>query len=570
MPQLSAHQKTKKTQIFQSDLVIIGGGLAGLYTALQLAPLSVTVVMSAPLGEGTASSLAQGGIAAAMGADDSPQSHCQDTKKAGGSLVDEKIACLTTSEAKKHIETLLDYGVPFDLDGKGRLKLTREAAHSQKRIVHVLGDSAGKAIMAALVDKVHQTPSIRIVDNAVAKKFETTGSKVTGVWLWSNNQADDVSANAKILLKTKAVILATGGVGGLFSKTTNPLGANGEALAMAARAGAVIADAEFVQFHPTAIDAGKDPVPLATEALRGEGAHLVNKAGTRFMQEVHEDAELAPRDIVARAVFKEIQEERGAFLDCRTTIPEFAHHFPSVYHHCQEMGIDPASDLIPIAPAVHYHMGGVFTDAFGRTTLNGLWACGEAASTGLHGANRLASNSLLEAMVFAGRVAEDVKSLYEGQYIVNAIIPREQLSQTGDNANDNMADMRKHHQSQHHEVREEIRNIMYQSAGLLRKGDDLAKAIRALDEIARKHPDNVTLLNMVCAGQFILVGAWQRQESRGGHFRLDYPEAQLRFAKHTYLTFKQVKTLVDEILQKGIAQNELSSGETTLRLVVNK
>ncbi len=562
-------KKSNRMETLTSDLVIIGGGLAGLYTALKLAPLPVTIVMSSALGEGTASNLAQGGIAAAMGKDDSAKSHHKDTMKAGAGLVDPKISCLTAQEAHLHIETLLKYGVPFDHDANNNLKLTREAAHSKKRIVHVKGDSAGKAIMATLIEKVRNTPSIKIIENATARQFKTNGQAVTGVYLWSHEQKNSESS-ARLFIKTKAVVLATGGIGGLFSKTTNPLGANGEALAMAAQAGAVIADAEFVQFHPTAIDAGKDPVPLATEALRGEGALLVNSAGERFMLPLHEDAELAPRDIVARAVFEQLQEGKGAFLDCREAIgADFKEHFPSVYQHCQDMDIDPSCDLIPVAPAVHYHMGGVFTDAVGRTTLNGLWACGEAASTGLHGANRLASNSLLEAMVFADRVARDISELFQFQPLDNQSVKADLFEQKRPTANDNL----KHSDSMkaHHEIKAitEIRTLMYDAAGLKRNAEDLAEALQQLTFIGERHRNNMTIHNMVCAGQFILVGAFARQESRGGHFRSDFPQREVAFAKRTFLTMRQMERGLDKILADKFGVSS-DAKNTSLKLVVSR
>lgn len=581
--------RLKPENTLRSDIVIIGGGLAGLYTALKLAPRPVTIVMSAALGEGTASHLAQGGIATAIGQDDSAKKHQEDTIKAGAGLVDAKISCLTAQEASNHIETLLAYGVPFDQDEEGELKLTREAAHSKKRIVHVKGDGAGKAIMAVLIEKVRETPSIKIIEHAVAREFKTRGQEVSGVYLWPNeaqNLNSQTSKQPSLLLKTKAVILASGGIGGLFSKTTNPLGANGEALAMAARAGAVIADAEFVQFHPTAIDAGKDPVPLATEALRGEGAVLVNSLGERFMLPLHPDAELAPRDIVARAVFAEIQDGRGAFLDCRTTIGEkFKDHFPSVYQHCQDMGIDPAVDLIPVAPAVHYHMGGVFTDAVGRTTLNGLWACGEAASTGLHGANRLASNSLLEAMVFADRAASDIANMFIYHDFYSDVMPHSLLPEhnriiSGKSANDNACasltvPLKKQSKLQRKAAHElniigQIRSLMYKAAGLQRNATDLAAALQELTFIKERNAENRVIRNMVCAGQFILVSAYQREESRGGHFRSDFPYPRQALSKRSFMTLAKMEKACDFILKQHFADDQLASTKVPLKLVVNR
>ena len=306
-----------ETPLGPGDIVIVGAGLAGLYTALKLAPLPVTIVAAAPLGEGASSVWAQGGIAAAVGEGDTAQSHAHDTIVAGAGIVDEDVARTVAEEAGDRVRDLLRYGVPFDRDLEGHFVLSREAAHSAKRIVRVSGDRAGAAIMQALIAAARATPSIRVLTGHEAEDLVIENGRVVGVRL---ARGETRGQGTYELIPASAVVLATGGVGGLYAVTTNPAYARGEAIAFAARAGAVIADPEFVQFHPTAIDIGADPAPLATEALRGEGALLVNKAGERFMLRHHPDAELAPRDIVARGVFEEIIAGRGAFLDCRKAI----------------------------------------------------------------------------------------------------------------------------------------------------------------------------------------------------------------------------------------------------------
>ncbi|MEE8634282.1 MAG: L-aspartate oxidase, partial [Methyloceanibacter sp.] len=389
------------------DIVVVGAGLAGLFTALKLAPLPVTVISPARLGEGASSLWAQAGMAAALAEGDTPEHHAEDTISAGAGIVDEKIALLMAQEARERIEDLLRYGVPFDKDLEGRLSLSHEAAHRSRRILHVKGDTAGRAIMGAITEAASTTPSIRVLEGLTARDLIVHNGRVQGISL---APVDGEAGGQGLVLPARAVVLATGGAGQVYGITTNPLEARGEGVAIAARAGAVIADAEFVQFHPTAIDIGRDPAPLATEALRGEGAILVNGKGERFLRAVHEDAELGPRDVVARAVYREVVGGRGAYLDCRPLGPSLVDHFPAVIAACGKAGIDPTREPIPVAPAAHYHMGGVLTDAQGRSTVDGLWACGEVTSTGAHGANRLASNSLLEAVVFGARVADDIAS----------------------------------------------------------------------------------------------------------------------------------------------------------------
>jgi L-aspartate oxidase len=503
------------------SVVIVGGGLAGLFCALKLAPRPVTVLATSPLGEGASSAWAQGGIAAAMAEGDTPEKHTADTLMAGGGIVDEAITLGMAREAGDRVRDLLSFGVPFDKDLEGHLVQSREAAHSERRIVRVRGDMAGAAIMQALIAAVRQTPSITVHEGFTAAHLLTEGAKVTGV------AARDEDGNL-MHYHASDVVLATGGIGHLYAMTTNPKEACGNGISMAALAGAVIADAEFVQFHPTAIAIGRDPAPLATEALRGEGATLVNKAGKRFMQKLHKDAELAPRDIVARGVFAELQAGRGAFLDCRDAIGDrFAEAFPTVFATCQSVGINPAKDVIPIAPAEHYHMGGVLTSAEGRSSVEGLWAIGEVASTGVHGANRLASNSLLEAIVFAARVAEALPAVLGSVAITHhgkaEIIPFDP----------DLVDM--------------LRQTMTDHVGVIRNKTGLVTAIWTLADIeATGEATEVTA--MARAALFVAAAAYRREESRGGHYRSDYPEANPALAHRSNFTWDDISAIINTVL----------------------
>ncbi|MCA6120663.1 L-aspartate oxidase [Bradyrhizobium sp. WSM 1704] len=470
--------------------VIIGGGAAGLMTALELAPEPVVLLSKSPLGAEASSMWAQGGLAAAVGDNDSPALHLADTLAAGAGLCDEAAAGRIVDAAPAAVERLARLGVAFDRRADGSWRLGLEAAHGRNRIVHATGDGTGREIMRALIAAVRRTPSITLLEGVEARRLLVEDNAVRGV----------LAANGRgpLTIATNRVVIATGGIGGLFADSTNPAGCFGQGLALAAHAGARLADLEFIQFHPTAFDGPSRPMPLLTEAIRGDGAVLIDENGERFMAD-QPGAELAPRDIVARAVWRHRATGHRTFLDARLHPgADFAQRYPVISAFCKMAGIDPASDPIPIRPAVHYHMGGIAVDAEGRSTVQGLWACGEAARTGLHGANRLASNSLMEAIVCAQWVAASIGAASEG--------PRIMLrADASPPAADPSA----------------VRPILTHGLGVLRDRAGIARAIRSLDPLARRES---AASDAALVGLMIAVAALKREESRGGHFRTDFPD----------------------------------------------
>lgn len=507
--------------------MIVGAGMGALYAALELAPRPVVLISPETLGQGASSAWAQGGVAAAMAESDSPKAHALDTVKAGAGTVDPEIAALVTQNARDYILDLTKLGTPFDRDERGQYVMSREAAHSVARVVRVQGDQAGKQIMETLIEASRALPSVQVIENALAVALETEHDKVTGVWI---ERADRPSG--RVLIECPAVLLAGGGSGGLYAHTTNPPRIRGQVIGLAARAGAVIADPEFVQFHPTAIDMGEDPMPLATEALRGEGATLVNKHGERFMLSEHPDAELAPRDIVARAIFAQTQAGNRPALDTRDALgEEVLTRFPAVAEACARAGINPVQEPIPVAVAAHYHMGGIDTSADGRASMEGLWVCGEASSTGLHGANRLASNGLLEALVFARACANDIAKTYP--QITQASEIKVVFPESGKAVDETAV--------------AELRATMTSNVGVRRNAQGLKSALRVIARLEAEQAGCPTFRNMAATATLISAAALLREESRGGHHRDDFPETDPAQATRTRITLTEARALRDQI-----------------------
>ncbi|MDQ1017338.1 L-aspartate oxidase [Streptomyces afghaniensis] len=509
-----------------ADVVVVGSGVAGLTAALrcEAAGLRTVVVTKARLDDGS-TRWAQGGVAAALGEGDTPEQHLDDTLVAGVGLCDEEAVRLLVTEGPDALRRLIETGARFDESAEGGLELTREGGHHRRRIAHAGGDATGAEISRALVEAV-RARGLRTVENALALDLLTDAEgRTAGVTLhvMGEGQHDGVGA-----VHAPAVVLATGGMGQVFSATTNPSVSTGDGVALALRAGAEVSDLEFVQFHPTVLFLGSDAEgqqPLVSEAVRGEGAHLVDADGVRFMRGQHELAELAPRDIVAKGILRRMQERDAEhmFLDARHFGADmWEHRFPTILAACRAHGIDPVTEPIPVAPAAHYASGGVRTDSRGRTTVPGLYACGEVACTGVHGANRLASNSLLEGLVYAERIAADIAATG-----VEARVPQPLP----------------HPETPEHplltpEARFTIQRIMTNGAGVLRSADSLTKAADQLQQLhtdardalaengktAEAGVDTWEATNLLCVARVLVTAARLREETRGCHWREDRPE----------------------------------------------
>jgi L-aspartate oxidase len=505
----------------QDRVVVIGAGIAGLAAALKLAPLPVLLLSAAPIGAEAATGWAQGGIAAALGPDDDPALHASDTLAAAAGLGDPEVARHVTEAAPGCIAWLDGLGTPFDRTGSGGFALGLEAAHSRRRIAHVGGDGTGAAVLRTLIRAAEAAPWITL-RHARATALLRDEFGIAGVLA----RADGAPA----AIPARAVVLATGGVGGLYAHTTNPLGATGAGLALAARVGAVLRDLEFVQFHPTAMAVGRDPMPLATEALRGEGATLVTADGGRVMAD-HPLGDLAPRDVIARAIWRHVAADEPVFLDARGLGDRLA-RFARVGELCSAAGLDPARQPIPIRPAAHYHMGGVAVDGHGRTWVPGLWAAGEVAATGLHGANRLASNSLLEALAFAGWIAEDIRG--ETARPTLRPLPLDPAVSAATGADRVPA----------------LRALMDRHVGVVRDGSGLAEAIAAFRPLAEAYPSPAA--DRALVGLLIATAALRRQESRGAQYRRDRPDADPASAP-SFLTLADVLEGADGAPRAGAA-----------------
>ncbi|MBB2986222.1 L-aspartate oxidase [Terracoccus luteus] len=523
-----------------ADVIVVGSGIAGLTTALRLRRRvdRVLLVTKTVLDEGS-TAWAQGGIAAVMSPEDSAAEHVHDTLVAGVGLCDVEAVETLVREGTDAVWDLIALGAEFDRGDTGQISLTREGGHHRDRILHAGGDATGREISRALIAalrRVNDDPGIEVIEHALVVDLLTdAGSRVCGVTLHviGEGQNDGVGA-----AHARAVVLATGGLGQIYASTTNPPVATGDGMAAALRAGAVLGDLEFVQFHPTVLwlgEGSRGQQPLISEAVRGEGAFLVDGAGERFMQGQHPLADLAPRDVVARAIIRRMRETGTdhVYLDCRHLGAAFLEQrFPSIVERCRGLGFDPATDLLPVAPAQHYASGGVRTDLRGRTSLEGLYACGETSCTGVHGANRLASNSLLEGLVFARRIADDLTArLAAGE------LPPSSPVDVVDDADRALVRGRR---------RLEVQRAMTAGAGTVRSAASLDRTETALAALARTGadedaakkggPKSWETTNLLHLGRALTHVARLREETRGGHVREDFPDRDdARYLHHTWL-----------------------------------
>jgi L-aspartate oxidase len=522
----------------ETDVVVIGTGIAGLYTALKISEYARVLLLSKRTLTESNTNRAQGGIAAAIAEGDSPELHRDDTLAAGAGLNRPEAVDILVHESPECIRDLIRMGAEFDREDN-RIALTQEAAHSTRRILHAQGDATGAEIIRTLSQNVMDSPSITVMTDTFAVDLVTEGNVCRGVIV----QLPDRSFQC---ILAKATVLATGGTGNLYRYTTNPDMATGDGLAMAYRAGAELEDLEFVQFHPTALCYPGAPRFLLSEALRGEGAVLRNIRGERFMPDYHEAAELAPRDVVARAIVTEMERTHSTFvyLDITHKPPEkIRARFPTIYAFCLSYGLDLTTDWIPVAPAAHYMMGGVKTDLNGATCIDRLYACGEVSCTGLHGANRLASNSLSEGLVFGRRIAADIRRWMESPAPKAFRLPSVESRREIQTLHETIAAKKLH-----------LQKVMVRYAGVKRSQESLTRALAELGRLTpvllqgHDRPEEFEFVNLLTCAILVVQAALHRRESRGGHYRTDYPHRDdERFAKH--IIFQKDAGMLEEVLE---------------------
>lgn len=567
--------KTQTLKVLQSPAVIVGSGIAGLLTALKLAEKGVaSVVVSKTHLTENSSRMAQGGIAAVLpqNTEDSLQLHLDDTLKAGAGLCNKIKARSILKEGAQAIDDLIDLGVAFDREPDGEIAMGMEGAHSVRRIVHAGGDATGKSVQDTLIERVLENPLITVIEQCFVKNLFVEDTVCQGVYgVQTTNKGQYLKSHQWIAIFAEHVILATGGVGQLYIHTTNPRVSTGDGVALAYQAGATVEDVEFVQFHPTGFWTPNGLQFLISEAVRGEGGILRNKEGVAFAKERHPNGELAPRDELTRLIWDEMAatEQPCVFLDVTHLSKEkLQERFPSIKRQCATYGVDIEKDWIPVAPAAHYWMGGVKTDAHGQSTLKGLYAVGEAASTGLHGANRLASNSLLECLVLARRVAQMVFSETEKEKTPkkpnagHRQLLAENLAQKIPNLHTNASHLL-------FAPIWQLKVLMAQHVGIIREHVSLQQALVQLKQMQAYaeeegffdiYPEGFELQNMLLTAMLITQAALERKESRGAHYRKDYPEKKAK-AQHSLLNIYQQNELSDSLQLPTEDDEVLSSDE---------
>ncbi|MDQ1612005.1 MAG: L-aspartate oxidase [Pyrinomonadaceae bacterium] len=501
----------------ETDFIVVGSGIAGLRAALEIAATGArVVVLTKERASESNTEYAQGGVAVALSEDDETSLHDDDTQAAGAGLCDERAVRVLVEDGRRYMRELIEWGAEFDREG-GHLLFTQEAAHSRRRILHAGGDATGHEIVRALLARARADARVEFLAHAATEGLIVEDGRCRGV------RYLDPLVRVSRSLRARAVVLASGGAGQLYLHTTNPQVATGDGMAMAYAAGADLADMEFVQFHPTALNVEGAPRFLLSEAMRGEGGVLRNAEGKRFMPRYHERAELAPRDIVSRAIVAELERTatRTAFIDMTALDARYLRRrFPKIDETCLHHGLDITRELIPVSPAAHYIMGGVRTDLDGRTTLAGLYAAGEVACTGVHGANRLASNSLLEGLVFGARAGRAAAADHAKDAPTAA--PRDE-DRTGDGAGQAaVSDARAGEIAL--AVRKRVRRLMWERVGILRSRQSLLRALREFEQIERARSLRAASRNFVTVALLVARAALWREESRGAHFRHDFPE----------------------------------------------